>query len=229
LDFDGVLAHGLKAKIKYAKEWFGVDLSFDQTKEAGFNALMKRLGKNANYRSLMDPLNEQHLLEYEVPDDCIEALMRLYSQKCRFAVITSRNDHDYQYAVQFIQKKFGDLIQYIHNTRNEPKGLFAKRLKVRVHVDDDLSKLMELAELPIELIYYRQPENEGIDIPAALSVRINEAFSFDEIEVIIARMQTLHKAICKKEKIDNNWTNAWQIYTVLHSLSEKEKKELLRQ
>ena len=31
-DFDGVLAHGCKVKIKYAKEWFNVDLSLDQTK-----------------------------------------------------------------------------------------------------------------------------------------------------------------------------------------------------
>ncbi len=105
LDFDGVLAQGLKAKINYAKQWFGVDLGIDQTKESGFNELMKRLGKNITYRSLMDPLNEQHIMEYEVPDDCIETLMRLYSQKCRFVVITSRNNHDYPFAVQFIEKK----------------------------------------------------------------------------------------------------------------------------
>ncbi len=127
-----------------------------------------------------------------------------------------------------LRKKFGELIQYIHNTRNEPKGSFVNRLKVRVHVDDDLSKLIELKDLPIELIYYRQPENEGIEIPGTLSSRIREAYSFDEIEVIIARLKVLHEAIAKREKIANNWTNAWRIYAVLHSLTEKEQKELLK-
>ncbi len=87
LDFDGVLAHGLNAKLKYAKEWFGVDLALDQTKDAGFNALMKRLGRDLNYRSLMDPLNEQHIMEFEIPRDCIKILSSLYAENCRLSLL----------------------------------------------------------------------------------------------------------------------------------------------
>ncbi len=39
LDFDGVLAHGINAKIRYAKKWFGVNLKYSQTKKSGFNNL----------------------------------------------------------------------------------------------------------------------------------------------------------------------------------------------
>ncbi|MBD3303615.1 hypothetical protein GF343_00565 [Candidatus Woesearchaeota archaeon] len=35
IDFDGVLAQGVNAKIKYAKKWFGVDLALEQTKNKG--------------------------------------------------------------------------------------------------------------------------------------------------------------------------------------------------
>ena len=88
---------------------------------------MKRLGKEINYRSLMNPLNEQHIMDYEVPSDCLPVLTTLYSQGCRFVVISSRNDHDYPYAVQFIEEKFGGLIKYVHNTKHEPKGKFISR------------------------------------------------------------------------------------------------------
>jgi len=63
LDFDGVLAQGLKVKIKYAKEWFGVNLALHQTKKENFEALMAQLGKKVNYRDLMDPLNEKRIME----------------------------------------------------------------------------------------------------------------------------------------------------------------------
>jgi hypothetical protein len=228
LDFDGVLAQGYKAKIKYAKEWFAVDLTLDQTKKEGFEALMKSSGKNTSYRNLMDPLNEQHIMEYDVPTGCIKALSELYAKNCRFVIISSRNDHDYPYAVQFIKSKFGDMLNYIHNTRNEPKGLFVKRLKPRVHVDDDVSKLLELLEYPVELIYFRQPENEGQEVPLAHKNRIWQAESFADVQIIIERIKALHAAICKKENIQNRWTNVGRIFVVLHSLSQNEINELLK-
>lgn len=228
LDFDGVLAQGYNVKMKYAKEWFGVDLSLDQTKKEGFEGLMKTLGKNITYRDLMDLLNEQHIMEYEIPAGCIKVLSELYAQNCRFVVISSRNDHDYPYAIKFIEERFGGLIKYIHNTRNDPKGGFVKRLKPRVHVDDDVSKLLELLEYPVELVYFRQPENAGQEIPAAQKGRIWQAESFVDVQVIIERVKTLHAAICRKENIQNNWTSVGRIFGVLHSLSPSETNELLK-
>jgi hypothetical protein len=229
LDFDGVLAQGYKAKMKYAKDWFNVDLTLNQTKKEGFEALMKSLGRNVSYRDLMDPLNEQHIMEYEVPTGCIKTLSGLYAQNCRFVVISSRNDHDYPYAVQFIEEKFGGLIKYVHNTSNEPKGMFVKRLKPRLHVDDDIGKLLELLEYPVELVYFRQPENESQDVPLAYKNRILQAESFGDVQILVERIKALHSAICKKENIVNNWTNIGRIFGVLHSLSKNEINELLKQ
>lgn len=227
LDFDGVLAHGYKVKMKYAKEWFGVELKLDQTKKEGFEALMKKSSKNITYRNLMDPLNEQHIMEYEVPSKCAAVLAELYAQNFRFVVITSRNDHDYPYAVAFIKEKFGDLIKYIHNTRNEPKGMFVKRLKPRVHVDDDLNKLLELYDYPVELVYFRQPENIGQKIPTTHKNRIIEATSFEEVKIIIQQIKDLHAAICWKENIQNNWTNVGTMFAHMRMLTQREKATLL--
>ena len=58
LDFDGVLAHGVEVKIRYAKKWFGLDLALHETKKDGFEAKVKQLGMDISYRDLMDPLNE---------------------------------------------------------------------------------------------------------------------------------------------------------------------------
>ncbi len=185
LDFDGVLAHGLNVKRKYAKEWFGVDLELDQTKEKGFDALMKKLGKPCNYRALMDPVNEQHIMEYEIPPDCIPVLTKLYGEGCRFVVITSRNDHDYPYAAQFIKTKFNGLIKYVHNTRSDQKGEFIGRLKPRIHVDDDLSKLVLLEGYPLKRVYYRQPENKGQETN---DKRIVQVSTFEEIADVVRRL-----------------------------------------
>lgn len=228
LDFDGVLAHGYKVKMKYAKEWFGVDLTLNQTKKKGFEELMKKLSKNLTYRNLMDPLNEQHIMEYDVPTECVTVLSNLYSQHCRFVIITSRNDHDYPYAVAFAKENFDGLIKYIHNTRNEPKGTFVKRLKPRVHVDDDISKLLELREYPVELLYFRQPENIGQEIPPGQKNRIIEVRSFGDVEVIIGQIKGLHAAICSKENIKNNWTNVGRIFSQMRTLTKHEKTALLK-
>lgn len=227
IDFDGVLAQGLKVKLKYAKEWFGVDLRLDQTKKEGFDALMKQLSKKVNYRNLMDPLNEQHIMEYETPSDCLNVLHRLFAQNCRFVVITSRNDHDYPYAVHYIEEKFDGLIKNIHNTRNEPKEKFISRLKPRAHIDDDLSKLEELQDCPVELVYYRQPENASIEIPAALKNRIWEASNFNEIEAIIMMIKELHQQICENENIINNWTNIARIYSKMRKVAPAQTRKLL--
>jgi len=146
LGFDGVLAHGLNLKRKYAKEWFEVDLELHQTKAPGFDALMKKLGKTHNYRSLMDPLNEQHIMEYEIPKDCISVLTKLHAEGFGFVVTTFRSAHDYPYAVRFVEAKFGGLIDATYNSSSPNKGEIMERVKPRIHVDDDLSNWCHLRD-----------------------------------------------------------------------------------
>ena len=229
IDFDGVLAHGLNVKLKYAKKWFGVDLSLEQTKEAGFNALMQKLGKPHNYRDLMDPVNERHIMEYEIPKYCIPILKTLYSKEFRFVIITSRNEHDYPYAIAFVEKKFENLIKNIHNTRNEPKTKFVERLKPRIHVDDDIKKLKRLEDCLIELVYYRQPENFHQNLSPADRSRIHEAKNWEEVGVLTEQIKEIHEAICWKNKWENKWSTIAQIWGYYRSLNETELKVLLKE
>lgn len=185
LDFDGVLAHGLALKRKYAKEWFGVELELEQTKAPGFDALMKKLGKPYNYRSLMDPINEQHIMEYEIPKDCIPVLEKLRSEGFRFVVSTYRSAHDYPYAVQFVETKFGRLVDGIYNSNSPDKRETMEKVKPKLHVDDDLTKLALLEGCQVERAYYRQPENKGQETN---DKRILQVSSFEEIADVIRRL-----------------------------------------
>ena len=185
LDFDGVLAHGLALKRKYAKEWFGVDLELEQTKAPGFDALMKKLGKPHNYRSLMDPINEQHIMEYEIPKDCIPVLEKLHSEGFRFVVSTYRSAHDYPYAVQFVEAKFGRLVDGIYNSSSPNKKETMEKVKPKIHVDDDLSKLVLLEGCSVERAYYRQPENKGQETNDKRILQVN---SFEEIADVVRRL-----------------------------------------
>lgn len=221
LDFDGVLAHGLRAKIKYAKEWFGMSLSLHQTKKQGFEELAKHLHKDINYRSLMDRLNEEHIMEYEIPHGCMDVLKKLYHEGFRFVIITSRNDHDYPYAVKFVKHKFGGLIKYIHNTRNKPKDEFVRKLMPRVHMDDDLKKLVELSKEPLSLFYYRQPENNHTNLPLGTH-RIKEVRSWDEFYTYCHELRITHEAICWKYDLKNDFRHNTQIVRLISSLSAQQ-------
>lgn len=226
LDFDGVLAHGLNAKLKYAKKWFGMNLSLSQTKKPGFEALAKHLGKDINYRSLMDPLNEDHIMEYEVPHGCISALKKLHSEGFRFVIITSRNDHDYPYAVQFVKHKFGHLIKYVHNTREEPKNAFVRRLHPRIHIDDGLKKLKELVGEALSLLYYRQPENAHENLPLG-TTRIKEVHNWGQFYDYCHELKVLHEAVCWKFELVNDYRHNTQIVRLLDHMSGHETKQLV--
>ncbi len=227
LDFDGVLAHGLNAKLKYAKKWFNLDLSLSQTKKEGFEKLVKKLGKQLNYRSLMDPLNEEHIMEYELPLGCLQILEKLYSEGFRFVIITARNNHDSPYAVEFVKHKLGHLIKNIHNTRNESKNKFVKLLKPRVHIDDTLENLIELQNENVHLGYYRQPENEHINFKS--NERIQEINSWNEFYVFCQKIKLLHEAICWKYDLENNYHHNELLFNFLRKLHQNTKNQLLKE
>jgi hypothetical protein len=229
LDFDGVLAHGLRIKKFYAKKWFGMDLSLSQTKKSGFEDLAKHLGKkDINYRSLMDPLNERHIMEYEIPHNCISVLKKLYGEGFRFVIITSRNDHDYPYAVKFVKHTFGGLIKYVHNTREEPKNAFVRHLHPRIHLDDGLKKLKELVGEAISLFYYRQPENSHENLSFG-TTRIKEIHRWDEFYGFCHELKALHEAVCWKFDLENDYRHNTQIVRLLEHMSGHDKQHLLEE
>jgi len=228
LDFDGVLAYALTLKLKYAKEWFGVNLTLSQTKKEGFNKLMESLGKNdINYRKLMDKIVEEHSMEFEIPQNCIPVLKRLHNQGFRFVVITSRNDHDYPYAKSFIKTKFGNLIKYIHNTKDEPKEKFVKKLKPRIHLDDDLYKLQALINVPLHLVYYRLPDNQQINLK-----NDNQLFEVDnwlDFESLCLYLKQIHEAICWSYGLKNVYSNNKSIYKIYNLINSDQLQKLIKE
>ena len=233
LDFDGVLAHGINTKIRYAREWFGVELKDYQTKKAGFNELMKKLGKSLDYRDLMDKLNEEHILEYEIPAGCINVLKKLYSEGFRFAIITSRNEHDYPYAKIFVKHNFSGIIRYIHNTKDEPKDVFVQKLRIRAYVDDDLKKLTELENTPAQLLYYRQRENKGINLPLSRGLgilhlpRYHEIKTWQEFYEAMHRIKEMHESVCWKYGIKNDSFRLKDIDYLCRNLGKRKLKSII--
>ena len=160
LDFDGLLAQGVDAKIKYAKEWYGVNITPEHCKKDTFAELMQKIHRqDVKYSELMDRVTFEHTHKYKIPGGCIPTLQKLYSEGFRFVIITSRDMKEYPAAIKFIKQHFGGLIKYIHNTRNQPKDQFVNKIRPRIYMDDDLSKLNQIAHCAVELFWYRQPEN----------------------------------------------------------------------
>lgn len=147
---------------------------------------------------------------------------------CYFVVITSRNDHDYPYAKLFIKHKFGHLIKYIHNTRNEPKSKFVQKIRPRIHLDDDLKKLLELSSEPITLCYYRQAENTHQNLPFGNS-RIKEIRFWEEFYLECHKLKQLHEAVCWKYGLENDYRHNTQIVRLLQHMHKHEKNVLLEE
>jgi len=229
LDFDGVIGHGIEVKKKYAKEWFGVELELHQTKKEGFEDLMKSLGKKeTNYRSLMDRIAEEHTSEYKMLEGTRTVLKSLYRQGFRFDIITSRNNHDYPYAKQFVKEKLGYLIKNTHNTRNEPKDEFVKKIRPRIHMDDDITKLTELEMEATNKLYFRQPENKHINFSEFSNYNFKEINKWDEFHEYCIEMKEQHEAICWKYDIENKWNNTERILNKIESKTKKENKEIIK-
>jgi hypothetical protein len=226
LDFDGVLALGWQVKVRYAKDWFGLDLALDRTKRKGFEELVKHLGRtDVSYTLLMDRINRDHIMEYAVPDGCKAALASLYRQGFRFVVVTSREDHEFPPAQAYVKQHFGDIIQYMHNTKNEPKGSFMKRLHPRIHIDDDAKKLLDLYDFPVELVYYRQHENDHQDVSETRIVEMKSWKDFKEYCLILRRM---HDAICAEYGLRNTYRDVEKIFAYIHTLRDDKMSDLLR-
>ena len=213
LDFDGTIAHGLQAKQTYAHQWFGVSLQLDQTKKDGFNALMKKLKLPYNYRHFMDKLNEEHIMEYEIPPYLIDVLSRLYQQGFRFTVVSSRNTHDYPFARIFLKDRFGSLIPQMYATQDKSKMFFLEKIKPIIHVDDDLYKLRDIAGSPVHKFYYRQPENNGLDMTREDMEDITEFFDWREFEKMVNTIRQMNEAICWAK----NWSHTRKTAHIIYS------------
>jgi len=230
LDFDGVLAQGFHLKVKYAKKWFGLDLEADQTKEIGFNELVRKKGLNLNYdRDLTTKLNAEHILEFLIAPNLIETLTKMYGEGCRFVIVTSRSDRFLYAAKLFVENNFGGLIDYIHNTNRGSKNYLTTKLKARLHIDDDLKKIIQLVDTPLDLFYFRQIENKYQDIQSELKNRIYEFSDWREFYRQWSFLKLVQQAIAKKYNLPNNMYHCYEILKIQHALNHKQRERLVEQ
>lgn len=225
LDFDGVLGIGVEVKRKYATLWYNIDLTLEQTKQSSFDALMEEKNLSFKYMDFMDKLQE-HIGEFEILPYCKETLKRLHEKGFRFIIITSRNEYHFSFAKKFVDEAFPGLIDSIHNTHLEPKDKFVRELKPRIHLDDDLHKLIEIQDEPVSLAYFRQPENAHKE---NTQDNVREIRSWPEFEGYVLYIHKLHEAICQQHNIDNTWHNLRIIHDHLVHLTEDDRESLLRE
>ena len=180
LDFDGVLAQGLHLKQKYAKKWFNLQLEPQDTKKIAFEKKARAAGLDISYRQLMDPLNELHIMKYQVDEACLPTLQKLKKEGYELVVTTSRNAHDLPYAKQFLKHHFGSLITEVYGGR--PKEDVMQDIQPLLHLDDDLHKLEPLKAHTIP-VYFRQPENAHTPTKEIEEVRTWKEF-YDVVHIL---------------------------------------------
>jgi predicted kinase len=228
LDFDGVIGLGSDVKKRYAEKWYGAELLDHQIKERAFDELLS--AKGIKYRDFMDRINEDHILEYKVAEGALEALELLHLQGFRFPIITSRNEHDVQYARHFVQERLKGIIlpSYVLNTAGKPKEELIMKIHPRAHIDDDLSKLRDISTAPIELFYFRQPENFHQQVQPDDPSRIIETHSFDDLYHQMMTLRKCHEAVCFINEVENRKENIPQIYKALQEVKNDGIEELLK-
>lgn len=152
LDFDGCIAHGDQAKIRFAKEYFGLELTIDQTAEECFP-----LGRQ-KYREMMDTVSSEWIGEYELAPDCREVMCELVGSGYRLRVVTSRFDRELA-AAQSFTSTHNLPVEGFHNTNQQNKRAVCKELKPAAMLDDTLGKLVDLEGVVPHLYFMRQPWN----------------------------------------------------------------------
>jgi hypothetical protein len=256
LDFDGVLAQSYHLKLKYIKEWFGIEPNDSQTKATGFNRLMKRLygageiPKPYDYdEDFRKRLLEEHQMEFVIPPHCQEVLVKLFRQGFRFVIVTSRREYEYIPALRFVKKNYGGVIKKIHrfkqfeeptqketyfgniinrlyHVRGKPKDKAIKLLRARIHVDDGLSKLLQMLNTSAELAYFRQPENRGKNV-SPMHRRIFEFRDWREFYRYAIFVRDFHEAICWKHNLENIFTNVAKISAIYKDMDAEELQKLI--
>ena len=151
VDFDGCIAYGANAKIRFAREILGLELAVEQTAEDAFP-----LG-SGKYREMMDVVGRR-IDEYELAPACKEVLEELLEKGFSLAVVTSRADYELDAAKYFI-RKHNLPISEVHNTNRSGKKAVCQQLEAVAFLEDSLWKLVGLKDTGIALYFMKQPWN----------------------------------------------------------------------
>jgi 5'(3')-deoxyribonucleotidase len=163
LDFDGTIADITWAKIRYARDAFGVELLPEQTARA---TGIPVLGAE-RYEQLVDAVHGSDLsLQMPPMPGALEAIERLASTH-ELYIVTARTDPEAELARAWIEECGMYVDGFVHTVRGS-KAAACLDLNVAVHLDDNPGVLADLGEtLPalIDAPYNRaQPRDSRVQV-----------------------------------------------------------------
>lgn len=140
LDFDGTIADASGAKMRYARERWGVTLDRAQTMRPGAIPL---IGRERYETMIADIFGTPLTLEMEPMPGAVDVLQRLADAHDLF-VVTARLDHETGFATTWLQRR-GIAIRELRNSARGRKAAPCIALRLDVMLEDSPG---ELAALP---------------------------------------------------------------------------------
>ncbi|MDP3728782.1 MAG: hypothetical protein Q8R18_04990 [bacterium] len=179
LDFDGCIALGHKAKIKYAKILHQLDIDPSQTLKQTYPLGEKK------YVELVRYINIDRIMEYELDHGCVPVLRNLAKKGVHFIIVSSRTKEEIHAVKKFV-KHHKLHIKDSHATLLEPKRKVCLDMHARALLEDCLYKLEPLEHDPLELFFFRRPWNRHEKLKKG--TRVKELHTWGEFEKEIEQM-----------------------------------------
>ncbi len=161
LDFDGTIADITWAKLRYAREAFGVELPA----EATWGATGRELLGEERYGELVEAVHGTSLsVEMPPMPGAVETMARL-RQHHELYIVTARLDNEAELAHEWLERNGVEVDGFVHTARASKAGPCTE-LGIAVHLDDSPLVLADVGEtLPalIEAPYNRtQPRDPRV-------------------------------------------------------------------
>jgi uncharacterized HAD superfamily protein len=141
IDFDGTIADASSAKIRYALERFGVELTPELTMRPGGVPV---IGLERYEAMVADIFGTELTLEFEPMPGALEVLRRLAAEH-EIYVVTARLDHEVDLAARWLETR-GVEVRGVRHTARGPKTDACRELGLGLYLDDTPAELARLAE-----------------------------------------------------------------------------------
>lgn len=219
LDFDGCIAIGEDAKVKWAKIYHGIDVKPNEITKKTYPL------KEGKYKELMQKVTIDHIMDYKLDPQCKDVLDSLYKEGFRFAVVTSRSGPELYAAIRFLST-FKLPIAYFHAVDNKPKDVICTKLRARAMIDDSLDKLVELVNTPLQLFFLRRTWNEEEKVTGELKQQVKVIKDWREFHAGLLELRDLHEAVCYYNDWENNFAQVKKITDFIKQNSGKASQML---
>ena len=174
LDFDGCIAIGEPVKIKYARIMHKIDISPRTCMKETYP-----LGP-VMYKQLLDKIMAEHTDEYILDPQCKKVIEELIKEGFSFSIISYRNHIGVKTARDFLKKHHFPFSE-IYGTDDSSKAEICKQIHARAMLDDTLSKLTELLNLPLSLLYLKRDWNTHEKLSPELQKKISPVTSWQQV------------------------------------------------